>query len=333
VTKPRTHRKELNQKKKKKALSVRFKRFWKAWGPRLVNGSILIIIVIVVLIYFNRPSVEISFKNYSGLNGHGTIWEANIDVIGGRPLGIRNLFLEFRFPANITKIEKMSDVSCEGLRFQKDLLTEPKGFDFKATSEKSGRIFADKCPDGSKTIFRFETQETAIDDLPVHDEGYFEGKYDWPLPIIGWIIPWSAIDKKSVLKGVIPASQEETPAIITMGYPASVSGPPYYNLKAHTGSITSILDPRDFNDRLNKDSTLSFFSRPSTKVRTYTKKNNTVGIYINWLHCEKPITVEKVLPPIEKEVLQNFLNDKVYAGISFTWKDCMADINIIPVKK
>jgi hypothetical protein len=270
--------------------------------------------------------------NHSSPIGFGTIWEAVIDIDGGRPSGISNLLIEFQFPSHITKIERLSDGGCEGLKILTDPLTDPKGLKFKRITERSGRIFASKCPDGAKLIFRFEVAETALDDKPRNDEGSFSGKFDWALPIVGTLVPWSLFDFSSILEGVIPASKPTTPMISTSKYPASVSKQPYYDLTKRRGRIVSILNPRDFNDRLKMDSTLCFFSRPSTKVRLYSKKGDIIGAYVYWIHCDRPLVIERLMSPINDKEMNKLEANNIKAGIQLLWRDCNANLSFLPVR-
>jgi hypothetical protein len=289
--------------------------------------SVIVFIFYAYITVTNYPNVTVNFKNYSGPVGISTFWEATVDIQKGRPAGIRNLLLKFEFPEHINKYEIISDGGCKNAVIKTDPLTDPTYRKWDRVTEKSGSLFADMCPDGAKLILRFKTAHSAFDDRPCPDNGLYTGAFDWPLPIIGKVIPWSFLEYGSKMKGEIPPSPQEIPYIATHGYPASISKTPYYDLQERKGEIISILDPNDYNNRLKNGISITFFSRPSTKLRMFTEKGGFVVAQIHWLHCNRPIEIREKFELLKSEEIQYIKSNGLKAGIKLNWHDCDAQLD------
>jgi hypothetical protein len=139
---------------------------------------------------------------------------------------------------------------------------------------------------------------------------------------------WSTLFPSTALKGTIPAPQQETPYIATYGYPASISPPPYYDLAKRSGSIVSILDHRDYDDRRNMEkATITFFNRPSTRLSFGFENKGYVSAVIRNIHCQNPIVFKRKLKPVE---FSDYADPSVKVCIEFLWKDCEADLKLYP---
>jgi hypothetical protein len=292
----------------------------------LLKKKFIIPALSIILVLWLKPQLNVQFKSYSGPGGYGHVYEATIDVKGGRPYGISNLLVEMSFPSDLVELKIISNGGCENLQVLKDTAIEPNGLDWKRTVSRTARIVAKECPDGAKPIFQFSTAGVTLEDPVVDDEGSYKGKFDWLLPFKVIAIPWSTIFFWTAPEGVIQSTQQETPYIATYGYPASVSPPPYYDLVNHSGRIVSILNPRDYNDRLKMErATVTFFNRPSTRIVFRFEDKGYVWAEVRWFHCNKPITVKKRVQQVD---LSNYINTDMNVCLELKWKDCEAYIDV-----
>lgn len=286
--------------------------------------------IVVIFSFIQFPRVSIEFLQYSGPMGYGSFYQLIIEIKEGRPSGINDLRVSLNLPTDIIKFDRLTDGGCKDIGDQLDPIIQKIGFENK-TIKRSASVFAEKCSDGAKIIYRIETALSQYGDPLVNDEGSYECHFNWELLLEIINLPITKIPglKKT---GKIMPKVYSTPYIPTYGYPASISLPPYFDHSSKTGNIMSILYPRDFNERLDKDQTYVGISRPSTKVKLFSKRGGVIEGNIHWIHCEEKIVVREIVEQLPIDRIKWYENNKLHVGIQLQWDACGGSIRILPVK-
>ena len=298
---------------------------------KLISILSTILFVFVYAVIF-KPIVNVTFNNYTGPQGYGSVWEAIIDVNEGRPFDISNLYVNFQFPSNISKIINKSSGGCEGLEEHIDEIVRSKGFHYNNTDKSKGRIFAKNCRHGSKVIYQFELQSPSCQDELSEDTGKYSSEFNWKILNIG-DVPWSSIDKwlnlGSKLDGLIPASEQEALYIPIKGFSRVVLDAPFYDLRKHEGKVLIFMEAEDFNNQLKLNDTIFGFCRPSTRFKLFSKNNAIIGARIHWVYCKIPFEFET---QVDKVNIDEFKREGFGISIEVTWKDRSAELKIRKAK-
>jgi hypothetical protein len=92
----------------KQEIILKGQALFRAISPLFLQKKLIIPFFLVLIVLWQKPQLALQFKSHSGPLGYGQVYEAIIDVHGGRPFGISNLFVELSFPSDLIEIKIMS---------------------------------------------------------------------------------------------------------------------------------------------------------------------------------------------------------------------------------
>lgn len=223
--------------------------------------------------------------------------------------------LDFAVP--IAHAEVVNAAGCEQLKVDRHVLRAVtiNGSDEKPSTRVEFR--AARCAPESKPILRLTTDRSTVftSDSPlVPDDGRLQVTYSWRVPVLGYRAPTRPTVEHAL---AAPSTQWHSYYIPTRGFPASISNPPYYDLAAKRGRVSSFIRREDYETLPADGTLLAWVATPAARVSLSYEKGFFRGS-VRWLPCEKPVEVKA--PPAFALVG----DDSPYRAIILTWEGCTA---------